>query len=139
MGEQPFRGVTETLVISTREPVITQTALRPSGHAFSTQQTWRSVNVSVAECPSSSAFYTFLHRRRRLKSLPERILITQMIFSVSVFALDDVNYRIILLAHKLLIQLKKNLTSLPVVRQCQVCSDRKGRSSFWVSNKTSNH
>lgn len=78
-----------TLVISIREPVITQTALLPSGHASSTLPAWRPVNVSVAGCLSSSLLYTLLHTRGRSNTLSQRIQITGAAFSVYLFALDD--------------------------------------------------
>lgn len=67
-----------TLVISTKEPVITQTALLPSGHASSTLQAWRPVNVSAAECLTSSLLNTFLHTRQRLNTKKNAHTLTQI-------------------------------------------------------------
>lgn len=61
-----------TLVISTREPVITQTALLPSSHASSTLQAWQPVNVSVVGCLSSSLIHFLTYKRKVEYSLSKK-------------------------------------------------------------------
>lgn len=56
-----------TSVIFTREPVITPTALQPSGHTFSILQACWHVNVSVAGCQDVT--HTHTHARTHMQFL----------------------------------------------------------------------
>lgn len=74
-GSVAFCGdrISGILVIFTKKPVITQTALLPSSHASCTLQAQWSVNVSVAGCLSSSLSHalSFTQKEDRIHSLKE--------------------------------------------------------------------